>query len=158
MVRRVAVLDLVLLLAPACDYGDEEATKPGGGVEFGRGTALIEGDEGTVLLDVEVAQTEEQRRVGLMNRDSLPSDSGMAFIYFEPTRWGFWMKNTRIPLSVAFFDEEGKILRILDMKPCRSASCPVYSPGVSYFGALEVNRGSFEEWGVEQGDVIRITQ
>src|SRR5688572_30779452 len=72
--------------------------------DFPRGTVLIETDEGSKLLEVEVAETDEQRRYGLMFRKSLDDDSGMVFIFFEPASGGFWMKNTLIPLSVAFFD------------------------------------------------------
>ena len=68
------------------------------------------------------------------------------------------MKDTLIPLSVAFFDEDGRILEILDMEPCppETDPCPVFEPGVSYLGALEVNQGAFEEAGVEVGDMIEI--
>jgi uncharacterized membrane protein (UPF0127 family) len=117
---------------------------------------LIETDEGSNLLEVEVAETDEQRRYGLMFRESLDADSGMVFIFFEPHTGGFWMKNTLIPLSVAFFDVDGEILAILDMEPCKKDPCPSYFPGVEYMGALEVNRGAFDEWGVEEGDVVHV--
>ena len=64
---------------------------------------------------------------------------------------GFWMKNTLIPLSIAFFDRQGVILRILDMEPCRADPCPVYYPGVVYQGALEVNQGWFRRRGLAEG-------
>ena len=124
--------------------------------DFPRGTVLIETDEGSNLLEVEVAETDEQRRYGLMFRESLDADSGMVFIFFEPHTGGFWMKNTLIPLSVAFFDVDGEILAILDMEPCKKDPCPSYFPGVEYMGALEVNRGAFDEWGVEEGDVVHV--
>jgi hypothetical protein len=61
------------------------------------------------------------------------------------------MKNTLIPLSIAFFDRQGVILRILDMEPCRADPCPVYYPGVVYQGALEVNQGWFRRRGLKEG-------
>ncbi len=82
----------------------------------------------------------------------------MVFMFFEESSGGFWMKNTLIPLSIAFFDEQGTILRILDMDPCERDPCPTYDPDTSYWGALEVNRGAFEDWGISEGDRITITQ
>ena len=80
----------------------------------------------------------------------------MVFIFFEKHLGGFWMKNTLIPLSIAFFDQDGEILEILDMDPCEKDPCPTYDPGVPYWGALEVNKGAFDEWGVSAGDTIRM--
>ena len=110
------------------------------------------------MLQAEVAQTPEERERGLMGRRSLPADQGMVFIFFQRTRSGFWMKNTLIPLSIAFFNKDGEILRILDMEPCHKEPCKVYDPGVGYWGALEVNKGAFDRWNATEGDVIRIVQ
>src|SRR3990170_8404628 len=154
------LLTLALVLG-ACVGGDsgETAREPEGcpsptapqpGPTFGTGRALIDTDEGSVLVDLEVAERDEQRFRGLMFRDCLPADSGMAFIYFDETSGGFYMKITLMPLSIAFFDEEGLILEILDMEPCEEDPCEIYDPGVAYFGALEVNQGAFERWGVEE--------
>jgi uncharacterized membrane protein (UPF0127 family) len=151
--KLVAVAAAVVLLFSCEEDGEPAASdRP----DFPRGTVLIETDDGSKLLEVEVAETDEQRRYGLMFRESLDEDSGMVFIFFEPQTGGFWMKNTLIPLSIAYFDVDGEILRILDMKPCKKDPCPSYFPGIEYMGALEVNRGAFEEWGVEEGDVIHV--
>ena len=80
----------------------------------------------------------------------------MALLFFRDTRAGLWMKNTSIPLSAAFFDDKGTILKILDMDPCHQMPCRVYEPGVEYVGALEVNRGAFERHGVTVGDTIHL--
>ena len=64
------------------------------------------------------------------------------------------MKNTLIPLSIAFYDRRGRIVRILDMTPCRADPCPVYDPRATYRYALEVNRGAFKRWKVHMGDRI----
>jgi uncharacterized protein len=112
--------------------------------------------EGEVTVEVEVADSPSERRVGLMNRASLDGDAGMAFLFEGPTDGGFWMKDTLIPLSIAFWDEEGRIVAILDMQPCESDSCPVYDPGVPFVGALEVNQGFFDRRGVRVGDRIEM--
>ena len=119
---------------------------------------IVEADEGPVLIPVEVAEDPAQHQLGLMHREVLDPDAGMLFMFFEDTSGGFWMKDTKIPLSIAFFDRRGKILRILDMEPCRADPCPVYEPGVVYRGALEVNVGAFEEWGIAEGDILRVTR
>ena len=138
--------------APSCyDEGPSDA-------RFGRGRALLDSGTESTLIDVQVAGTPEARTRGLMNRTSLGEDCGMAFLFFEESTGGFWMKNTLIPLSIAFFDEEGTIVRILDMEPCKKDPCPTYDPEASYWGALEVNQGAFEEWDISEGDHITITQ
>jgi uncharacterized protein len=159
------LLTLTLVLGGCGGYGSEEPSasssrkaSPTPGPTFDSSTAILRGDEGSVLIKVEVAQSAEQRSRGLMFRESLPADSGMVFLFFERSRGGFWMKNTRIPLSIAFFGESGKILDILDMEPCRADPCPSYTPDSAYFGALEVNQGAFEEWGISEGDVIHMNQ
>ena len=106
------------------------------------------------MLQVELARTPAQRALGLMNRRSLAPRAGMVFQFAQPTTSAFWMKDTLIPLDIAFYDGRGRILRILTMQPCRTASCPVYDPRVTYRGALEVNAGSLRRWGVARGDRI----
>ena len=76
----------------------------------------------------------------------------MLFVYPALTDGAYWMKNTLIPLSIAFYDEDGQILRILEMEPCRADPWPLYDPGLSYAGALVVNQGAFARWGVREGD------
>lgn len=167
MRRVVAVPFCFVFLALAGCYGDAESEAGGAaaspasthsrGPEFGTGNVVIDTGDDSVLLDVEVAETEEQRAYGLMNRDSLDPDSGMVFLYLDGNSTGsFYMKNTRIPLSIAFFDARGRILEIMDMEPCRQEPCKTYNPGVPYRGALEVNQGAFERWGVSEGDTISV--
>jgi uncharacterized protein len=121
-----------------------------------RGTATLTGGGRTVTVRIELARTRAERQRGLMHRRSLAADSGMAFLYAETTRGPFWMKDTLIPLSAAFFDGRGRILRILRMEPCRSDPCPLYGPGVAYRGVLEVNAGAFGRWGIRAGDRITV--
>jgi uncharacterized membrane protein (UPF0127 family) len=143
--RRLALTAMLLALA-ACG---------GGGADEGA-RAVIATSAGDVVVHVEVADTEAERRHGLMGRRTLAPDAGMAFVFPELDRGAFWMKHTLIPLSIAFYDEDGRILRILDMEPCRRDPCRLYDPGVAYRGALEVNRGSFRRWGVAEGDRLRL--
>ncbi len=116
----------------------------------------IETDRGPVLLKVEIASTPEAWQRGLMYRERLPEDRGLLFLFPQATGSPFWMKNTLIPLSIAFADQNGKILRILDMEPCTKDPCPTYYPGVAYRQALEVNQGWFARHGVKEGDRWRL--
>jgi uncharacterized membrane protein (UPF0127 family) len=109
-----------------------------------------------VVLDVEIAETRRARATGLMGRESLPGDAGMVFLERTPVRQSFWMKDTLIPLSVAFWDKRGEIIAILDMEPCRADPCPTYDPGVAWLGAVEVNQGFFSQRGVEVGDEVTL--
>ena len=155
--RKLLAACISILSFAACGGGDSSySATPSPSPERAMATIDI-GDE-VVLVDVEVADSDEERAQGLMNRETLDEDKGMLFVYFEPNRGGFWMKDTLIPLSIAFFDQEGEILEILDMEPCKADPCPSYDPGVSYWGALEVNQGMFEEWGVSVGDTLRTNQ
>lgn len=102
-------------------------------------------------LYVEVARTEAQRRKGLMNRDNLVWNEGMLFVFEEERLLSFWMKNTKIPLAIAFIDKDGKVTDIFDMEPYSLES--ITSTGMCRF-ALEVNRGFFNESGLSAGDII----
>jgi uncharacterized protein len=118
--------------------------------------AVIATDAGEVVVQVEVADTAAEREHGLMGRRELAGHAGMAFVFPEDTTASFWMKDTLIPLSIAFYDEAGRIVRILDMQPCRADPCPLYNPERRYRGALEVNLGAFRNWGVQVGDRLRV--
>lgn len=128
------------------------------GCSGGVSTAVVETSNGETQFAVEVADSGDERARGLMGRTSLPEEAGMLFVYGEPSTGSYWMKDTLVPLSIAFMDGDGTILRILDMAPCRSEPCPVYDPGVTYSSALEVNRGAFARAGIREGDVLRIEE
>ncbi len=118
---------------------------------------IIETRDGRqVGLEVELATDPEHWQRGLMFRRTLPENRGMLFIFPQTTGDPFWMKNTLIPLSIAFADQNGVILRILDMTPCKQDPCPSYYPGVAYRQALEVNRGWFRRHRVSPGDRWRL--
>ena len=124
---------------------------------FGEGTAVLTSlPATTVEIDALIAENNRQRGYGLMYRPFLRDDLGMPFLWDHDVSGGFWMKNTLIPLSIAFFDSNGTILRILDMEPCVEEDCTVYNPEVTYRGALEVNQGAFETWGIDVGDNVEV--
>ena len=126
------------------------------GATFPKGKAVIRTPAKTVTVQVELARTDEQQRQGLQGRTSLARNSGMAFLFGRGLRARFWMKDTRIPLSIAFWGRRGRILDIIDMPPCLRDPCPSYGPRVASWGALEVNRGAFRRWGVGEGDFVEI--
>lgn len=102
-------------------------------------------------IEAEVASTDAQREQGLMYRTDMPADHGMLFVFEQPALYCFWMKNTLIPLSLAFLDDRGRIISLADMQPRDEYShCP---PG-PVSRALEMNQGWFGQHGVGIGDVI----
>ena len=114
----------------------------------------------TLVVQAELAASEEQRQLGLMERTQLPEDHGMLFVYdaVQDSTASFWMYRTRIPLDIAFIDTAGRIVAIRTMQPCESPyaqSCPVYPAGAPFSSALEMNQGYFQRHGVQPGDVIR---
>lgn len=120
---------------------------------------VLHAEQGPRRLTVEVARTIPQRSRGLMERDHLAEQAGMLFLYDrpQPSRNGFWMYRTRLPLDIAFIDEAGRIAEIHRMEPCTAArpgECPVTRPAVAYRAALEVNAGAFEAMGVAAGDCV----
>jgi len=120
-------------------------------------SAVIHTDDGPVRLTVEAADTPAEREHGLMERTSLGADEGMVFLFDGPTDGQFWMKDTLIPLSIAFWDEAGRIVGIRNMDPCTADPCPTYGVAEPYVGALEVNQGFFGEHGVVTGDRIELS-
>jgi hypothetical protein len=94
-----------------------------------------------------------------MNRRSMPADNGMLFVFPGTLRGGFWMKNTLIPLSIAFMASDGedwKIVDIIEMAPCppEQQSCPIYEPDADYDAALEMNKEWFPRHGVPEGAAV----
>ena len=147
--RRTLVL--VLLVPAACGSSDP-IRSPSDST-----TLQIRTDAGVRSLDVEVADTADERRTGLMGRESLSPYDGMAFLWTDPVQSSFWMKDTLIPLSVAFWDQEGRIVSIIDMEPCTEDPCPTYGPGTLFVGAVEVAKGDLARHGVAVGDTVDLT-
>jgi uncharacterized membrane protein (UPF0127 family) len=105
-----------------------------------------------IMLDVEIADTENARQKGLMYRMSLAENSGMLFIFEKDKRLSFWMKNTYIPLDIAFIDSSGVITDIMQMKPLDISVFYNSSTEVRY--ALEVNQWWFQKHGIKPGSKI----
>jgi uncharacterized membrane protein (UPF0127 family) len=99
-------------------------------------------------VDAEVAATPPERQLGLMYRFNLPSDRGMLFVFPRPEPLSFWMRNTFVPLSIAFIDADGRILNIEDMAPRDETGVP--SRGAALY-ALEMRKGWFADRGVVAG-------
>jgi len=108
---------------------------------------------GEQTFKVETALTEAERAKGLMHRRSLDAQSGMLFVYSYEQRLSFWMKNTLIPLDIAFIAGDGSILNIESMEPLDEST--VSSNGKAMY-ALEMNRGFFTKYNIKAGDKIQI--
>ncbi len=106
-------------------------------------------------IQVEVARKEEERTQGLMGRTSLGRDEGMLFIFDDEGYHGFWMKNTLLPLSIAFIDKKGEIVSITDMMPLTLAS---HNPPKPILYALEMNKDWFATNGIKVGDIVRFSR
>ncbi len=142
--RRALVLVVILAAAVLVSSCGAEENSPSG-----LPTAEIR--LGGTSITVEVAATPESRRQGLMNRENLARDRGMFFVFPESDYRSFWMKNTSIPLSLAYIREDGAITGIHELEPFSLESVDSRAE-VKY--ALEVNRGTFERLGVSAGDRV----
>ena len=106
-----------------------------------------------IRLNVEVADSAEERAIGLMHRDSMPYNSGMWFIYETPRWVAFWMRNTLIPLDMIFVDQHGEVQKIhMNAHPLDETPIP---GGDNIQFVLEVNAGLSERYGLRAGDFIR---
>jgi uncharacterized membrane protein (UPF0127 family) len=108
-------------------------------------------------LSVELADTQDKRNLGLMFRDSMPDDHGMLFVFPGETRRSFWMKNTRIPLDIFYFDSNLALVSVSEnTPPCRSPQCPTYPSAGPAKYVLELNAGKAAKLGVKSGDVLEL--
>lgn len=107
-----------------------------------------------IKIEVEIADTAESRQKGLMFRDSLPEEQGMLFIFEKEQKMSFWMKNTEMPLSIAYINKSGIIKEIHHMEAL-SEKAVQSSHSVLY--ALEVNQGYFERKGIKVGDSVHFS-
>jgi uncharacterized membrane protein (UPF0127 family) len=132
---------LLLLVLASCSVGE-------------RIPVTIHTGEGPVVMRVEVAETEEERAVGLMNRSSLGEDEGMLFLFDEAQEVQFWMKDTLLALDLLFIND-GRIVRIVrGAPPCQAAPCAVYPSGELVTAVLEITGGQVEARGIEEGDAV----
>ncbi len=131
----------------------QEAGADGAAVEAPGREDLITISVAGIPVRVEVADEAEERQQGLMYRDSLPDGEGMLFVYEEERTLSFWMRNTQIPLDIAFLDRSGRIVDIRQLEPFDEEGVESRRPAMY---ALEVRRGWFEENGVRVGDRVEL--
>ena len=108
-------------------------------------------DDVREVIAVKVADTPQRRAHGLMEVATLPAATGMLFEYTEDVDGAFWMKDTLVPLDIAFIAADGEVLAVLAMTPCSADPCDLYDPGVTHRSALEVARGWFDDVGLTEG-------
>ncbi|MFP5381127.1 MAG: DUF192 domain-containing protein [Gammaproteobacteria bacterium] len=106
---------------------------------------------GPHAFNAEVAATPAQRQQGLMGRTHLAADAAMLFVFETPGRHCFWMRNTPLPLSIAFIDADGRIVGLADMAPRSEAR---HCPGTDVRYALEVRQGEFQRRGIRPGTPV----
>lgn len=108
-------------------------------------------------LDVEIADTAQERETGLMNRKYLDPNSGMLFVFEKEGIYNSWMKNTLIPLDMIWINENNKIIFIKEnAEPCKTEKCETFGPNEKAKYMLEINGGLSEKMRLEIGDMIRI--
>jgi len=143
---------LILALLTVCGgCRQEPSTKPSLSKESRPGKVQL--TIGGATLWVEVAGDEATRSQGLMHRRQMPEDEGMLFVFEYPQPLSFWMKNTYLPLDIAFVARDGSILNILRMKPLDEG--PRYLSQGQALYAIETNAGWFQKNGVKAGDKVR---
>jgi uncharacterized protein len=145
VVRQIIAAIVTLTFLGACtdDTLEPSEATPESTITFG-------GTDATLAVDL--ADDPQERRKGLMGIEELPADQGMAFVWPGPVDSTFWMKDTLVPLSVAFVDESGYVIDVLDMQPCETDACPSYGIDEPFVLAIEANLGWFDEHGVGAGD------
>jgi hypothetical protein len=169
-VKVLAIAALVLLLAgcagleqgvqqeaPRADTqaskSETTATEPTAATSELRALSIQASGRERVKVRVEIADEPDEQAKGLMDRTALGEERGMLFVFPSAETRSFWMQNTLIPLSIAYIDAEGRIVDIQDMKPLDDDP-PHYVSAAPAQYALEVNKGFFDEGGVEVGDRV----
>ena len=105
-----------------------------------------------VELTVEIADENLERQAGMMHRTTMPKNEGMLFVFPYPHQSGFWMKNTTVPLSIAYIDPASRVIEIHNLQPGNTKPVESRSARVQY--ALEVNQGWFAKNGIRPGAVL----
>jgi len=112
---------------------------------------------GPVKIRVEFARTPEEWQKGLMNRSSLPKNSGMLFIFPDEKDRSFWMKDTLMPLDIIFVSSVGRVNEITTLNPCQKTEiCQSYNSKTPAQYVLEINAGQTEKWKIMEGDILEI--
>ena len=160
----VIMLLVVLALAAVVAVGANRPADPRlaspdgfGEIAFHVGPAAGSGLPASAQRCALLAETEAQHRRGLMGRRDLGGYDGMIFRFAADTAASFYMRNTPLPLSIAWFDAEGRFVSSADMVPCPDRDgCPQYAPGRAYRFALEVPRGGLAALGVDADSVLTL--
>lgn len=133
----------------------ESARVPEG---FERAAATVTTADGEVCeLCLWVADTTDLRALGLMFVTDLGHADGMVFVYPSPRGGTFWMKNTVLPLSIAYFGADGRFLDSHDMEPCRSEDCQRYRTAPDMQFAIETTQGDLVDLGIGPGSTLELT-
>lgn len=160
MTRSSARLVVLFVILAACSSGSNsdaaDTVEDQHVVNYDSTVVRLASSADTVHLSALLAVTADQKTMGLMERQHLPDNTGMLFVYdsTQPPDAGFWMYRTRIPLDIAFLDSAGTVRAIRAMTPCTTVvvqGCPTYSPNVGYRYAIEVNKGYFARHGIGVG-------
>lgn len=147
--RRLVLLGLLAMFASAASCAPRNAGQGAGAEKL-----TIVTERGDAHFMVEIADSDEERRIGLMYRTALPDNGGMLFDFsHEDSFQSMWMKNTLIPLDMAFIAKDGRIVRIASMTTPRSLAS--ISSGEPVAAVLEVGGGRLEALGVKAGDTVR---
>ena len=118
--------------------------------------------EGGQCVSLEIADTEQEREIGLMNRTHLPLNEGMLFVFQESAQHAFWMKNTLVPLGIAWLEPVGfgaekyRVVDVQKMVPCESEPCEIYRPRAPAKYALELNSSAVQEYNLREGQQLSL--
>ena len=149
----------VWALWPASPAGAQACTVPA--FRYRHGIVSFTERGATTNVRVEIADTEQTREIGLMCRHALDPDAGMLFVFEDLTRAPFWMKNTLIPLSIAFLDNRWHVVGLDDMRVAANPADPppsdLWAPAKAYRYALEVNQGFFKTHDLDNKAQVRFT-
>ena len=116
----------------------------------------IETRQGEVPITIEIADSPDERQVGLMYRQTLGEDEGMWFVFDEEQPYSFWMKNTLIPLDIVYVDSNMQIIDIIRADPCLEDICKTYTPQAAATYVLEVNQNFTARAGVQIGNKVKV--
>jgi hypothetical protein len=144
-----AALFASLGLAIACETGAGGSSIPQARLP------TVEIQLGSEIFTLEVADTPESQKIGLMGRETLGPSDGMLFVFEDRKNQSFWMKNTKIALDIAFVTNDGRIARLATMQPLSYRS---HHSGRPCRYAIELASGSFERLGLREGDIINISE
>jgi uncharacterized membrane protein (UPF0127 family) len=127
---------------------------------FPLGDLTVKRDGGGTLLSltVEIADTAAAQEKGLMGVTKLSDQQGMAFVFGHMQSAAFWMKDTLIPLDIAFWDNAGRVVDVQTMTPCTADPCQLYSAAQPYTSAVEVRGGLLSHLGIHTGDAVQLAR